>query len=59
MIISLEEARKILGEGRDDLSDEQLEDIILTLNGIARETIQAHMRGGFCLPSDEIRTISD
>lgn len=53
MIISVGEARKILGEEASNMTDEQIKDSVLTLDAIARETIRAYERGEFKVPSDE------
>lgn len=47
MIVSLKEAREILGEGDKDLSDEQLTELINNLDVLAREFIHAYMCGEF------------
>lgn len=45
-MISLNEARKILGkEVSDNLSDEELRQLIWNLEALARETIKAIMNG--------------
>lgn len=40
LVVSLEEARKIMGEDADKLTDEQLEDVIILLQEIARAAIK-------------------
>lgn len=50
--MSLDEARKILGKDGDELSDEELEQTIITLEALARETIQATINGNIAAPSD-------
>lgn len=55
--MSLEEARKILGKDGDELSDEQLENTIFTLEMLARETIQATLSGKMELPSNRVEII--
>ena len=40
LIISIKEARKLLGKRFDDLTDEEIENIIETLSRIARDTIR-------------------
>lgn len=39
LIISIEEARKILGDSAKNMSDEDLEHTIVTLHAIARESL--------------------
>jgi|GEM_PF-6737881 len=39
LIISIDEARKILGDTAKNMSDEQLEHVITTLHAIARESL--------------------
>ena len=55
--MSLDEARKILGKDGDELSDEQLENMIFTLEMLARETIQAIISGKIELPSNKSEVI--
>lgn len=52
MIISIEEARKILGKEGANMTDEQISDTILALDAIARETIRACVRGEFRMAAD-------
>lgn len=55
--MSLDEARKILGKDGDESSDEQLENMIFTLEMLARETIQAIISGKIELPSNKSEVI--
>ncbi len=45
MIISLEEARDLLGDDSKSLNDEELEKLIDNLDSLARAYIQAVLRG--------------
>lgn len=51
--MSLDEARKILVKDGDELSNEQLEQTIVTLEALARETIQAIINGNIAVPTDD------
>jgi len=41
LIISIKEARKILGKEAENLSDDQIEDLIINLQSIAKLYIQS------------------
>lgn len=41
LIISIKEARKILGKEAEDLSDDQVEDLIINFQSIAKLYIQS------------------
>ena len=52
--MTIQEAREILGpKESSELTDEQLEELIVTLEIIARETIQASREGKFKLTDIE------
>lgn len=47
MVISVEEAREILGKDGEKLTDDEIVKLIDDLDGIARATIRAYTRGEF------------
>lgn len=51
-IISIKEARKILGKDYDELDDAQIEDVINSLSFIAREMLEKASKGK--LPTEKI-----
>lgn len=54
LIISVKEARKLLGKDYDHMTDEQIEDLIIQLDEIARLSIRdsiEKIRSGEKLPS--------
>jgi len=50
MIISLKEARKLLGKDGKDLSDEEVEKLVDDLSALARAFIQSVQRGEIDIP---------
>lgn len=57
-LMTIGEARKILGEDGGDLSDRELQYTIVILEDLARETIRAIMRGEFSTPNDESKELN-
>ncbi len=50
MIMSVEEAREILGEEADAMSDEQIQGTIVIFHDLAREIIRASIHSEFHPP---------
>lgn len=59
MIMSLEEARAILGKDGEDLTDEQLERLIRDLEGLAQAYFAAVRRGEIKVDTLEIKPLND
>jgi hypothetical protein len=58
LIISVKEARKLLGKDAKQMSDTEVEKLIIDLNVIARYTIRGIMEGTIKMPSKDTKSYS-
>lgn len=52
LIISIKEAKKLLGKSSYEMTDDEVEKLITVLDGIARLTIQALLNGTMKIPPE-------
>ena len=51
-VITIEEARELLGDSAKNMSDEEIDKVVDNLDSLARAFIQSYLRGEMKLPTD-------